>query len=569
MTLKDLAAKDINFKNMNLHAMLPKRKMLNIEVGDRLTKVCVSVPKGKKSIIQTPFLFQTPKDAVMDGQVENPDALARELRKQLDGHGLGAWKSVTFSLTSSKVATREVTLPPVHENRLHDVIQTNAADYFPVDLSKYYVAHCLLEQEEKGEHPFCRVLAFAVPLQLLQMYFQLAEQTGLKIRDLDFSGNSQYQKLRLVRDDAVTMYVNLNCSSSCITFMKGGQLLLQRTFTFGVDETILHYMEIAGKQADDYLAALKECENQAYVQELSQDLSRMESDVVRCANYYNSSHWDQPVEKIVLFGIGSRLAGLKDMVAESTGLDVTLLEEIPGAECDTDEWGASVYLACAGSSLSPLDLIPPQIKTKKKLLRPSGGKSKAVYLREGLFICGACLVLSLILSGFAFFRYQSARAEKMAAEQEIAHLSYAETVYNDYKAVKSEEKSLQTLSTKIETPNDQLTELIEELETKMPSRILLLSASCTPKEVMMDITVPEYSDVAVVLTQLRSFESIQNIEFYSAVEEKDQSNGSYVSFSVVCTYGRNPYLNGDDPYAKPSEEKGKSSEKAESKEEAS
>lgn len=164
MTLKDLAAKKPNFKNLNLHKLIPPQKMLNIEMGDRLTKICVSLAGNGSCKIPDSFLFQTPEGTVTDGQILNIEALAEELWEQLAGHGLQKIKNVTFVLTSGKVAAREVLLPPVKESRIKDVVKTNAADYFPIDMTRYHVAHCLLERVEQGEKAGCRVLVFAVPL---------------------------------------------------------------------------------------------------------------------------------------------------------------------------------------------------------------------------------------------------------------------------------------------------------------------------------------------------------------------------------------------------------------------
>ena len=44
-------------------------KVLNIEVGDRVTKICVSEKNKKGYQISNSFLMQTPVGAVRDGQI--------------------------------------------------------------------------------------------------------------------------------------------------------------------------------------------------------------------------------------------------------------------------------------------------------------------------------------------------------------------------------------------------------------------------------------------------------------------------------------------------------------------
>ena len=93
-------------------------KVLNIEVGDRVTKVCVSEKNKKNYQISKCFLIQTPVGAVRDGQIMQVDVMAAALREALKEHGLTAVKKVTFTLASTKVASREVLLPPVKDNRI-------------------------------------------------------------------------------------------------------------------------------------------------------------------------------------------------------------------------------------------------------------------------------------------------------------------------------------------------------------------------------------------------------------------------------------------------------------------
>jgi type IV pilus assembly protein PilN len=564
MALKDLAGKDLNFKKLNLRKLMPLRKTLNIEVGDHLTKVCVSLSgRGSCKVLES-FLFQTPENTVTDGQIFDVDTLAKELREQLNGRGLQKVKNVTFVLTSGKVAAREVMLPLVKENRIKDVVKTNAADYFPIDMTRYHVSHCLLERVEQGENAGCRVLVFAVPLQLLQPYFELAAQIGLKVRNIDFSGNSQYQALRTVGGDAVTMYADIDCSSSCITFMQGENLLLQRTFSFGGDEMVLSYMSASGKSNEDFLTALRECSSGSQffqdsgmqTSDIADSLSRLVENIVRSTDYFNSSHWNKQVEKVVLIGPCARLAGLREMVANATGLDTSYLGDIPHAcsfASSDPLTEASLYLSCIGSNLRPVDLIPPQFKSSKRL-RKLGGSSEETYVKDGMIICGICLGAAVLLSGFALLRYHMAKMEKTNVESQIEKLSYTEQVYNTYVQYRAEEKSLQTLSDSIASPNDRLTDFIEELEDKMPAQILLLSASCGQENIVMNITVPDYDAAAMVLVQLRNFESIQNIEIGSITSEVDESGGKYLSFSLTCTYGTNPYLNGINPYLSEEEE---------------
>ena len=111
------------------------------------------------------------------------------------------------------------------ENRIKSVIETNASDYFPVDMSNYRVSYSLLERVEGGENPGSRVLVMAAPRVLLESYVKLAEAAGLVIEAIDFCGNSQYQVLRGIKGEGTVMYVDVNVNNTFVTFMNDGVML--------------------------------------------------------------------------------------------------------------------------------------------------------------------------------------------------------------------------------------------------------------------------------------------------------------------------------------------------------
>lgn len=535
--------------------MARKGRVLNIEISDRIIKVCESALHGKSVQIAQSALFITPEGAVSDGVITNPEAMGKHLGELLREKGFAASLPVVFTLTSGKVATREVKLPPVKDNRLRDIVRANASDYFPVDISRYHIAHVLLSREEKGEDAGCRVLVMAVPMDLLDGYFKLAAAAELNIQDIDYSGNSQFHALRSFGGDEVCMYVNVDCDHSMVTVLRGGEYLLQRSFSFGGDDLIQGYMAAAGDRAGDYLDAMEACsvpQNELLAggvlteDALHEGLQRVVSNIARSYDYFNSNHWEHPVEKLVLTGSCGHLAGLRELVA-GIGAPTFFLEELPEiGSLSNAAKSITTYISCIGSNLDPLDLIPPEYreKNRKKRAAAAGGDS----LRPAvLLVCGV-LVLCIALCLTAFFRYMNAAAARDDLQQQISSLAYTKDVYNNYVAIQQSASDLTAFDEAIGSPNDQLKALIGELEQKMPSGILLLSVSCTRTDISMNVTVPDFDTAATVLAQLRSFSSIRSVSVTQMAEETDETGATHVSFSLVCTYGDNPYLANADPY---------------------
>jgi type IV pilus assembly protein PilN len=526
-------------------------KLISIEVCDKIAMVCRTVRKGKNVRVSDSFMFRTPESCVSDGIIANTQVLASELKRQLASHGLGSIKNVCFTISSSKIAAREVKLPPIKGKRLDAAIKTNAPDYFPVDLNTYHIAYKQLEYVS-GTAPFIRVMVMAAPVSMLEGYFKLAELAGLSVKAIDISGNSQYQALKQIKNKGVTIYADIGASSSLVSFILEDNLLLQRTFAFGADELIGHYLSLSGSEKS-YLDAIRETDISSpdfkaddilSYDDIQSDLNRLVSGIVRSVDFFNSSQWELTASRVVLMGSNRHIVGLRDFVSASTGLETIYLDDIPeftaftgGAE------DASAYISCIGSALAPFNLMPQQLVTK----RPNDTRDTS--LRPGIIICALLIVSGIAVSALSIADYNSSLSELKNAKAEILSLADAEKEYNAFVSYQKGEEALNEVAANSDTPNAKLVSFFEELEEKMPSSILVLSAECTDDGVSMNITVSNYVDAASAISDLREFESLKDLKTSEITRSKDYSGVLRVHFTVSCSYGENPYLTGANPYS--------------------
>lgn len=516
-------------------------RLLNIEVGDRLIKVCVSARRGKNYQILDSFMFQTPDNAVIDGMISDPAAVAAALTGQLKEHSAQDAKNALFTLSSAKVANREILLPPMKDNRIKSVVETNASDYFPVDMSSYRVAYSLLERVT-GDNPGCRVLVMAAPKALLESYILMAEAAGLSIEAIDFCGNSQYQVLRGIKTEGVIMYVDVNVTNTFVTFMSEGSLLLQRNFPVGGDELLSAALHAAGREDSEYLSTLREAGNPGFLdgimdREQQQDgLSRLVSGIARSADFFKSDHSQMRISKVVLMGTCSQISGLREEIRREIELETALLTEVEGVQFTAvSAEGVSSYISCIGSLVAPLDLLPEEYNAKNKM-KKRGQVAERDPIRTGMIIACTCAAVGILISAVSIVRYAvNLRAEKDMRAR-VAALSSAQEDYDTYINYKNTDEGLTVLGKYADDANSGLVAFLDELEAKMPSSILVLSATCDSKGVTMNITVPSFNEAAVVISQLRSFDSIAVIQVSTIAEKKDEAGATTASFSVSCGY---------------------------------
>ena len=567
-------------------------KTLNIEVGKRLVKICVSEKKGKAYSVSESFSFPTPDGCVLDGQVVSEVAMGDKLMGELSNHDIKA-SEVVFSIASTKVATREVTMPTVKDDQVKAIVETNAAEYLPIDVSKYTMDAIVLERDEQE----MRVLVIAVPNAMINSYIALADYTGLTITALDFSGNSQFQVLKGISGEGVNMFVSVDTDSTLVTFVEGGNLLLQRFLPVGGDEMICRYMGIKSMEDNEYLTALgevsetaedvgitvreskpveeetesgeavienhdddeeddgaAEIEEEGYTPapvvrpqrymdndtgirypELDDSLTKIVGGIIRSVDFFlGSAHTDKQVEKIVIMGSCAHLMGLKKRLFESLGADTYWLEEVKDLQKLANSIDdISIYIDCLGARVAPLDLLP-----KDYVSRTSSKKSGGLINKDnfGIVAIIACAVIALGLTGYSVGMNLIKTNKDKELDEQIAQYQEAKQNYDDYIVYKAGDTDLQSFVDGYITNNAHVIEFLEELEMRMPADISIMTANFNNEGVSMNITVPGFDEAANVIRAFRSFNSVGEISCSGLTSTGGENSNGQVSFTITFEY---------------------------------
>ena len=136
--------------------------------------------RKKNPPVHKAFAFRTPEHAVEDGYIRDKEAFASALKAELSRHDIHE-KEVVFTLSSSKVVTREVMIPFVKDNKIMGIIEAQIRDYFPMDVSNYTISYSKMDVEEEDGKKMLKLLLVAIPDNLLNNYVTFAELAGLKV----------------------------------------------------------------------------------------------------------------------------------------------------------------------------------------------------------------------------------------------------------------------------------------------------------------------------------------------------------------------------------------------------
>lgn len=539
-------------------------RVLSIEIGNSFTKICEIDYKVKKPKVYKVLTVETPEGVVVDGMLQPTQEYADHLVNALGTNGIRT-KRVIFTISSTRVASREVQIPNVKANKIEALVKTNANDYFPVDLTQYEIGHYLaggLTEEGK-----LRVMALAVPKALLDSYYQLAQMCGWEVECFDYSSNSLYQILRDEKSEKVTMMIKIDENSTIVTVLSAGKVLLQRTVAYGVQDAIETMIASGAYAVNDPMSAVerfqkKTCLNRvlhqgdklweenagrwededagnvevtAARQKITSSLEPLIVGVSRVIDFYDSRNSNTPIERTYVTGLGGSFSGMSKLFTNCLERKVHTLSDMDdkiGMSKAIRSTRPAAYISCLGAVLAPVGLIDKSQQKAKGMTVVSG--TNYTFVSVAVLVLG--VILSIAMAVTSMTRYFGTVAENVALQARVEELQPAQTVYNEYLSTAAQYDKYKYLYEYTENPNENLVEFINELEQILPSSFWTNSFSSDMEGISMSVTVEGKAAAARTILNIRNMESIEDVQISNITDAQNELGESAVTFSITGTY---------------------------------
>ena len=544
--------------------MAMNNRVLSIEIGNSFTKICEIDYKVKKPKVYKVLTVETPEGVVVDGMLQPTQEYADHLVNALGTNGIRT-KRVIFTISSTRVASREVQIPNVKANKIEALVKTNANDYFPVDLTQYEIGHYLaggLTEEGK-----LRVMALAVPKALLNSYYQLAQMCGWEVECFDYSSNSLYQILRDEKSEKVTMMIKIDENNTIVTVLSAGKVLLQRTVAYGVQDAIETMIASGAYAVNDPMSAVerfqkKTCLNRVLHQgdklweenagrwededagnvevttarqKITSSLEPLIVGVSRVIDFYDSRNSDTPIERTYVTGLGGSFSGMSKLFTNCLERKVHTLSDMDdkiGMSKAIRSTRPAAYISCLGAVLAPVGLIDKSQQKAKGMTVVSG--TNYTFVSVAVLVLG--VILSIAMAVTSLTRYFGTVAENVALQARVEELQPAQTVYNEYLSTAAQYDKYKYLYEYTENPNENLVEFINELEQILPDSFYTDSFSSDQTGISMTVNVEGKAAAARTILNIRNMESIEDVQISNITDNQDEMGGSWVMFSMTGTY---------------------------------
>lgn len=515
-------------------------KVLSIEISNSVIRMCQMDYKKTNPRVYRHAMADTPQGAYMDGRILKPELLKDVIKDAIKENKM-ATKDVVFSISSTKIVTREVVIPGIKEKLIPNMIKANLNEYFPIDLSAYEVAHLILEKIEDGaDAGKYKVLIMAAEKHMIQSYEQLATSCGLRLVSLDYAGNSIFQAIKNEDESSRVMVLKIEEKSTTVTIVNHKNLMLQRAINYGINDAIDEITKNRVFNVTNYdeaweLAKRKACikywinedaqrtsvdlstrletrdfdESQEIREakiEVTKSLEQLISSIRRVIEFYASRNNGETVDQILIGGCAGDINGLARLFSNEFGIKTSVMNRLEGVGWHVvgNDAGIYNYVSCIGAALNPIGFYSREKKA-------AGEMASKDYTGLVVFAILATIIASVALVYIGYKPYKDALAKEQQLLEDKAKYEKAQKTYLAHQNMLTLYEQMIAGDELTIHANDNILKFFEELEITLPSTVVVESIESDDEEVKITMGVNDKETAAGVIANIRAFDSLQNV----------------------------------------------------------
>lgn len=518
--------------------MAKSNKVLSIDINNEsVTIVEITASQKKQTYIHKVLIFETPEDSFDDGMIKNPSSLAAKIKEELQNNGVNN-KNAIFVMNSTKIVNREVVIPYVKPNKVGEMINANANDYFPVsNIEDYVISNTVLEDftDENGAKQL-RVMAVAAPQGMVAGYYELASAAGLKCEALDYAGNAMLQLIKTqTAEQSTTMVIQLGSDSTVLNVVHGDKLLLQRTVPYGTNPCVNAVMEERGCEPTEAMAILQ---NDRVItadfddNEPTNALRYLINNIGRVMDFYASKNPNLPIENVFLTGDGALIKGIDGLFKVQLNVSSRIMDSLYNVKFDPAidlKLYSPVYLiAPIGAAFAPMGFGMPG-----KGGASSGNDSIAPFVA----IAAVLLLAAGAIIGFFTYKRNAAETAHDDMQAKVDSLQYINDVIAEHDAAQAKAEDIQSMSASTYELNEQMLDLINDLEDKSPTGVVVSSIKADATKIEIPCVADNYEQIADYIINLKTIDCIDDVYVSEVGKEESMSTGeSVLHFNLECVY---------------------------------
>ncbi len=436
-----------------MKALIPfsfNKEILAIDFGSHSIKIVVGRQEKEKVIVSKTVTLPIAHEYYADGRILDAKGLEHVLGNALKEQKIKA-KSVVCTLESNFVITREIVLPAVGKEDLHEMVQYEIGEFLPIELNKYVIQHKIIDEfVEEGVSKY-RLLVAALPAEIAFSFYELMESLDLTPVALDLHGNSISKLLSrqaVINEtealvDKTIAVLDIGHSHINVVIIENGSYKFSRIVNAGAGNIPEQSVDQGEREYSlNEVAATNEAALGGMTEVIRANVDYWVEEINRVFRYYTSRSSEHRINRVFIYGGGSRYNRLEAYMSQELQILTTKINHINHLQLSDHSEGMSLFLNAIGalvreeqSQTGDFNFFQPYIKEPER-----------TNLKR-LAVISAATVIGFAIIIYPIFTYMELRA----VEAELLQL----------KEVVESSENLDRIQA-IESKNEQLTVLLAD-----------------------------------------------------------------------------------------------------------
>ena len=318
-----------------------KKSVAGLDVGSSSIKI-VELDGKMNNLSLVGLGFENlPDDTIVDGQIMELNTVSEVIQNICANHQINA-QSVVSGVSGHSVIIKNIVLPPMSKEELEESIDWHAEEHIPYDLADVSLDYQITRETADATH----VLIAACKRERIDNMKQAIQLAGKQpvVIDVDTFALQNCYEVNYQPDDAqVVALLNIGAATMNVNIVQGNRSLFTRDITVGgsqFTDVLQRNLGLSFSQAEAVKRGVMDnangVEETAIVPLMNNVTEMVAMEIQKTFDFYRATMDENAVavQKILISGGGSKLAGLAEELATRLELPVEVLNPFRSIKVD-------------------------------------------------------------------------------------------------------------------------------------------------------------------------------------------------------------------------------------------
>ena len=319
-----------------------KKSVAGLDIGSSSIKMVELDGKSNSLSLVSLGFENLPDDTIIDGQIMELNVVSDVIRSVCTNHQITADQVVT-GVSGHSVIIKNIVLPAMSADELEESIDWHAEEHIPYDLADVSLDYQITGTTSDSTH----VLIAACKRERIDNVRQVVQLAGKEpfVIDVDtFALQNCYEMNYQPDDSQVVTLLNIGASTMNVNIVKGTRSLFTRDITVGgsqFTDVLQRSLGLSFQQAEAVKRGVShavEGIEEKSIEPLMDNVTEIVAmEIQKTFDFYRATTEDNQtvVQKILISGGGSKLAGLAQDLSTRLELPVEVLDPFRNIKVDS------------------------------------------------------------------------------------------------------------------------------------------------------------------------------------------------------------------------------------------